>query len=65
MDVPMYFQDEAKICLRLADAEADSEVKAVLMGMAFGWLNLASISTQPFNSPVGTNTTVLGPQLLS
>jgi hypothetical protein len=35
------FREEASGCLRLAKAEAHSEVRAVLMGMAVGWLELA------------------------
>jgi hypothetical protein len=35
------FREEARGCLQLAKAEAHSEVRAVLMGMALGWLKLA------------------------
>lgn len=41
MDVPVDVQNEAKACLQLAEVETQSEIKVVLMGMAFGWLNLA------------------------
>jgi hypothetical protein len=36
------FQEEARGCLQLAKAEAHSEVRTVLMGMALGWLKLAN-----------------------
>jgi hypothetical protein len=36
------FQDEAKECLELAQAETQGgELKVVLAGMAMGWLKLA------------------------
>jgi hypothetical protein len=35
------FRQEAKGCLHLAEAEADPDVRTVLMGMALGWLTLA------------------------
>ena len=36
------FRDEARGCLELAKAETQGEVRTILMGMALGWLNLAS-----------------------
>jgi hypothetical protein len=36
------FRQEARGCLRLAEAEPQSELKTILMGMALGWLTLAS-----------------------
>jgi hypothetical protein len=50
LDVPakvVNFRDEARGCLELAKAEADSEVRTILMGMALGWLKLASHTTPP------------------
>jgi hypothetical protein len=39
------FQDEAKECLKLAQAEPQGgELKVVLAGMAMGWLKLADYS---------------------
>jgi hypothetical protein len=45
LDVPtnvVNFREEARGCLQLAKAEAHSEVRTVLMGMAVGWLRLAN-----------------------
>ena len=36
------FRQEAKGCLHLAEAETNPDVRTVLMGMALGWLTLAS-----------------------
>jgi len=36
------FRQEARGCLRLAETEAQAEVKTILMGMALGWLTLAN-----------------------
>ena len=36
------FRDEARGCLELAKAETQGEVRTILMGMALGWLKLAS-----------------------
>jgi hypothetical protein len=36
------FRDEARGCLELAKAETQREVRTILMGMALGWLTLAS-----------------------
>ena len=36
------FRDEARGCLELAKAETQGEVRTILMGMALGWLTLAS-----------------------
>ena len=36
------FREEARGCLQLANAETHSEVRTILMGMALGWLTLAS-----------------------
>jgi hypothetical protein len=48
MDLPakvVSFQDEAKECLELAQAETQGgELKVVLAGMAMGWLKLADYS---------------------
>jgi hypothetical protein len=45
MDLPtkvVSFQDEAKECLKLAQAEPQGgELRTVLAGMAMGWLKLA------------------------
>jgi hypothetical protein len=45
MDLPakvVSFQDEAKECLKLAQAEPQGgELRMVLAGMAMGWLKLA------------------------
>jgi hypothetical protein len=44
MDLParvVSFQEEARECLELAEAEPQGELRTVLMGMALGWLNLA------------------------
>jgi hypothetical protein len=35
------FRQEARGCLRLAEAETQAELKTILMGMALGWLTLA------------------------
>ena len=35
------FTQEANDCFRLAESEMQAEVKAILMGMAYGWLTLA------------------------
>jgi hypothetical protein len=44
LDLPakvVSFQDEAKECLNLAQAEQqDRELRAILAGMAMGWLRL-------------------------
>jgi hypothetical protein len=39
---PVDFQQEADGCFRLAQAETHAEVRAILMGMGYGWLTLAS-----------------------
>lgn len=36
------FRQEARGCLRLAEAETQAELKTILMGMALGWLTLAN-----------------------
>jgi hypothetical protein len=45
MDLPakvVSFQDEAKECLKLAQAEPQGgELRLILAGMAMGWLKLA------------------------
>jgi hypothetical protein len=45
LDLPakvVSFQDEAKECLKLAQAEPqDGGLRAILAGMAMGWLRLA------------------------
>ena len=45
LDLPAkatHFQDEAKECLKLAQAEPQGgELRIVLAGMAMGWLKLA------------------------
>jgi hypothetical protein len=38
----MDFRQEARGCLRLAEAETQAELKTILMGMALGWLTLAN-----------------------
>ena len=44
------FQEEARGCLQLAQAEALHEVRTILMGMAIGWLKLANRSRRPLFS---------------
>jgi hypothetical protein len=44
------FQEEARGCLQLAQAEALHEVRTILMGMAIGWLKLANRSHRPLFS---------------
>jgi hypothetical protein len=45
------FQDEAKECLKLAQAEPQGgELRTVLAGMAMGWLKLADY-TQASQAP--------------
>jgi hypothetical protein len=45
LDLPakvVSFQDQAKECLKLAEAEPqDGELRTILTGMAMGWLRLA------------------------
>ena len=38
----MDFRQEARGCLRLAEAETQAELKTILMGMALGWLTFAN-----------------------
>jgi hypothetical protein len=38
----MDFRQEARGCLRLAEAEKQAELRTILMGMALGWLTLES-----------------------
>jgi hypothetical protein len=43
MDLPVKvvsFQEEARECLQLAEAEPRGELRTILMGMALGWLEL-------------------------
>jgi hypothetical protein len=47
----MDFRQEARGCLRLAEAETQAELKTILMGMALGWLTFAS-QAQPGEEPV-------------
>jgi hypothetical protein len=45
LDLPakvVSFQEEARECLQLAEAEPQGELKTVLMGMALAWLKLAN-----------------------
>jgi hypothetical protein len=45
MDLParvVSFQEEARECLQLAEAEPQGELRTILMGMAMGWLRLAN-----------------------
>ena len=45
MDLPVKvvsFQEEARECLQLAEAEPQGELRTILMGMALGWLELAN-----------------------
>ena len=45
MDLPVKvvsFQEEARECLQLAEAEPRGELRTILMGMARGWLELAN-----------------------
>jgi hypothetical protein len=45
MDLPVKvvsFQEEARECLQLAEAELPGELRTILMGMARGWLELGS-----------------------
>ena len=41
------FQEEAKWCLNLAEAETHPEVRTLLMGMVVGWLSLANRAKSP------------------
>jgi len=43
----MDFRQEAKGCLRLAEAETQAELKTILMGMALGWLTFANQAQPP------------------
>lgn len=36
------FQQEADGCFRLAEAETQTDVRTILMGMGYGWLTLAT-----------------------
>ena len=45
MDLPIKvvsYQEEARECLQLAEAESQGELRTILMGMARGWLELAN-----------------------
>ena len=45
MDLPIKvvsYQEEARECLQLAEAESQGELRTILMGMAMGWLELAN-----------------------
>ena len=44
------FREEARGCLHLAQVETINEVRAVLMGMAIGWLKLAQEGPRPLVS---------------
>jgi len=55
MDNQLDFTQEANGCLRLAESETHSEVKTILMGMAYGWLTIANHarpSTDALREPV-------------
>ena len=43
----MDFRQEARGCLRLAEAETQAELKTILMGMALGWLTFANQGQPP------------------
>ena len=50
------FQHEADGCFRLAESEADADLRTVLMGIGYGWLALgqhhtASRRADPFDEP--------------
>jgi hypothetical protein len=50
MDLPAKvasFQDEAKECLKLAQAEPQGELRTIPAGMALGWLKLADYTRAP------------------
>ena len=47
MDDMLDFQEEAKWCLNLAEAETHPEVRTLLMGMVVGWLSLANRAKPP------------------
>jgi hypothetical protein len=51
----MDFQQEADGCFRLAEAETHADIRAILMGMGYGWLTLASHRkaghAEPFEEP--------------
>jgi len=55
MAVDVDFQHEADGCFRLAQAETDTDVRTVLMGMGYGWLTLANHRKarrgDPFDEP--------------
>ncbi len=45
MDLPakvVSFQEEARECLQLTEAEPHGELRTILKGMALGWLKLAA-----------------------
>jgi hypothetical protein len=44
------FQEEARGCFQLAQAETLHEVRSVSMGMAIGWLKLGNRSPRPLFS---------------
>ena len=46
-DIMLDFQEEAKWCLNLAEAETHPEVRTLLMGMVVGWLSLANRTKSP------------------
>jgi hypothetical protein len=48
----MDFRQEARGCLRLAEAETQAELKTILMGMALGWLTFAN-QVQPLHDALG------------
>ena len=50
------FQHEADGCFRLAETEADVDLRTILMGMGYGWLALARLRTashqgDPYDEP--------------
>lgn len=52
------FTQEANGCFRLAESETNADVRAILMGMGYGWLTLANhrkasgdAHQEPFEEP--------------
>ena len=45
MDDMLDFQEEAKWCLNLAEAETHPEVRTLLMGMVVGWPRCLGVMT--------------------
>lgn len=49
------FTQQANDCFRLAESETQSEIKTILMGMAYGWLTFANrhkVTSEGHRAPV-------------